>query len=631
MASEALNIHDKTFLISRLIQQAPKSTVIREFFKNAEENAALDPTGLGEVRIYPTVIDQVRKLTFFNTGVGMDEVELRTATKISASIRKSMGLDGNFGIGAKVSGLAVSPHGIRYRSCKDGVVNEVTIGFDEQKNEYVRFGVQFEDGQTDTVYDVTEHVRNRGMSTEKDWTEVVLMGSSADHDTVAEPLQKGDVLDRSFIPSDIFRRFSTFLPGVKLHVDTAMTKGGGKDQTGTFRSVKPLETILGNQLKYETVTHEEEKVSIRYIHDPKHSSGHSTSSTKVPAVGSNTFCALVHKGERYDYKTRRAWSAVAPNFGVPFGSKVISIEILLDDSAAAPNQYRDGLTNPDDRSPLATQDFDFLVRELMPGWVKQIIQENSPQSQDNLEDLQSELQKYLDEFKVPTPALRKDNSKYSQKAERSDDGDNTSKPYSGDVSEFPDDIEFGENNRADTSEISGQRADSAKVRSAPKGAKVSRALRALEQVPKMHILEDPNQIDEKLIKGKAASYYKDSQEIFVNGLYPAVSRMASELELLLVGKGESELVRGAALQASRRAIAKCVGKGVVHAISKRLVKEWSAEDLEKATTPEALSLPADDYRQMLPEAKRYALQQIQTQEVKDAVSSDRSENNLVNA
>ncbi len=53
--------------------------------------------------------------------------------------------------------------------------------------------------------------------------------------------------------------------------------------------------------------------------------------------------------------------------------------------------------------------------------------------------------------------------------------------------------------------------------------------------------------------------------------------------------------------------------------------------MKKATTPEALSLPADDYRQMLPEAKRYALQQIQTQEVKDAVSSDITDNNLVNA
>ena len=59
--------------LKKLIEQAPKSTVIREFFKNAEENAALDPTGLGEVRIYPTVIDGVRKLTFFNTILNCNE------------------------------------------------------------------------------------------------------------------------------------------------------------------------------------------------------------------------------------------------------------------------------------------------------------------------------------------------------------------------------------------------------------------------------------------------------------------------------------------------------------------------------------------------------------------------------
>ena len=48
------------------------------------------------------------------------------------------------------------------------------------------------------------------------------------------------------------------------------------------------------------------------------------------------------------------------------------------------------------------------------------------------------------------------------------------------------------------------------------------------------------------------------------------------------------MVRDAALQASRRAIAKCVNRGVMHAIGKRLVKEWSAEDLEKQQL-EALS------------------------------------------
>jgi hypothetical protein len=37
MKAEPLQIRDKRFLINRLIQQAPKSTLVREFFKNADE------------------------------------------------------------------------------------------------------------------------------------------------------------------------------------------------------------------------------------------------------------------------------------------------------------------------------------------------------------------------------------------------------------------------------------------------------------------------------------------------------------------------------------------------------------------------------------------------------------------
>ena len=130
MKAEPLNIRDKRFLINRLIEQAPVSTLVREFFKNADESAVLAETGNRRIEIYPTTIDGVRKLTFWNTGVGMDDRELKQATDLSSSINKEMALDGNFGIGAKVSGLTMSREGIRYRSCKSGIVNEVTIGFD---------------------------------------------------------------------------------------------------------------------------------------------------------------------------------------------------------------------------------------------------------------------------------------------------------------------------------------------------------------------------------------------------------------------------------------------------------------------------------------------------------------------
>ena len=72
MKSEHLGIGDRTFLINRLIQQAPINTLVREFFKNAEENAALAPEGARKIRVYPTEVDGINKLTFWNTGIGMN-------------------------------------------------------------------------------------------------------------------------------------------------------------------------------------------------------------------------------------------------------------------------------------------------------------------------------------------------------------------------------------------------------------------------------------------------------------------------------------------------------------------------------------------------------------------------------
>lgn len=403
MRAEPLNINDKRFLINRLIEQAPVSTLIREFFKNADESAALAPEGKRLIEIYPVEINGIRKLAFWNTGPGMDGAELKKATDLSSSIGKEMALDGNFGIGAKVSGLTMSKAGIRYRSCKDGSVSEVTIGYDEDEGTYVRFPAQLSDGSYDTVYDVTEVVRAEGRPIDFDWTEVVLFGESDDHDTVAEPLGKGKSVDRSFVPSAIFRRFAAFSEGVEVRVDVAMTKGGGKNETGKFRQLRPLADVLDRLPQSERVNDPDTGLTIHYIHDPKHPmSGHSLSARANPATSSTTFCAVVHKGERYDFKTSKAWSAAAPKFGIPFGSRVLTIEIEIPDNMAFPNQYRDGLLWPTDRAPLTADDFTDYVRALMPNWVKEVIRAESPETDENLDDLQTDLQKLLDEFRIPT-------------------------------------------------------------------------------------------------------------------------------------------------------------------------------------------------------------------------------------
>ena len=560
MKPEPLTIDDKRFLINRLIRQAPTGTLVREFFKNADENAALAPYDNRKILIYPVMIEGVRKVAFWNTGVGMDDTDLKKATNLSSSINKKMALDENFGIGAKVSGLTVSPEGIRYRSCKNGVVNEVIIGFDPDEETYVRFPVELPDGTFATVYEVTEAAVSDGQSIEFDWTEVVLLGETPDHDTVTEPLGKGVVVDRSYIATTIFKRFAAFSPNVEVRIDVSMTKGGGKDETGKTRQLKTLEQIIDKLPRHERVTCPEGLITIHYTHDPKHQNySHSLSALANPATASTTFCAVVHKGERYDYKHRKAWSAAAPNFGIPFGSKVLSIEIEIPDGMALPNQYRDGLTWPGDRSPLVAEQFDDYVRELMPDWVKDVIREQSPEPDDNLDDLQSDLQKLLDEFRVPTVTLSPTRKPSALPTAFSDEGTDTSEPVNMDT-EFDGLLDEIDRTDEDDQQPKSQRAKEKKVRKAPEGARPSKSSQALERVPKIEILTDAEEIAEKNLKGRAGRYYKDAQTLFINGLYSVVDRMVADLEPDLRSCGEAEVVRSAALKASQRFMAFRVGK-----------------------------------------------------------------------
>jgi hypothetical protein len=57
-----------------------------------------------------------------------------------------------------------------------------------------------------------------------------------------------------------------------------------------------------------------------------------------------------------------------------------------------------------------------------------------------------------------------------------------------------------------------------------------------------------------------------------------------------------------------------VGKATCYAISKRLVDGWSLEDLDRATSPESLSLAADDYRQSLTTARKWISAELKAHE-----------------
>ncbi len=299
---------------------------------------------------------------------------------------------------------------------------------------------------------------------------------------------------------------------------------------------------------------------------------------------------------------------------------MLTVEIYIDEELAIPNQYRDGLTHRDDRSTLDAEYFSDWVRELMPDWVKDIIKEESPEANDNLDDLQADLQKLLDEFRVPTFTEAYSSKPDSTNSEKSDEGTDTVENTNIDNDNFNNEF-LEELEKQGDNEHHIKRANKQKVRKAPEGARASRSFKALERVPEIKILTEMEDILEKEIKGRAGRFYKDAQMIFVNGLYSVSERMAVDLNKELTGLAEPETIRAISLKASRHFMAFRVGKAVCYAISKRLADDWSMDNLETATSPESLSMAADDYKQDLSSAKRWAKEQIKLSTVEETIAA----------
>lgn len=643
MSTERLTIEDERFLINRLIAQAPRHTMVREFFMNAQENAALAPEGKRLVRIYPTEIDGVRKLTFWNTGPGMNAEELRRMTNLSSSINKQMSLSENFGIGAKVSGLTVSPSGLRYRSCKDGTVHQVTIGYDDAAGTFVRLPITNPDGSVTTVGDVTALAQSEGADTSLEWTELVLMGEDAAHDTVLRPVGRKVRVSHLYVGTQIYQRFAELRPGVEVQIEQSMARPALVPEGQDYATLLTLDELLPQLKQSEIVTCPETGVQIRYIHDPLNKAGTMTKSELVnPCAAVATFGALVHKSERYDFRTRKAWSGIAPNFGIPFGAEVLTVEVILPQDVALPNQYRDGLTEIQDRTPLTVDLFAPLVKKLMPAWVLDVIRSCHPVSNESLEDLQSELQKIMDEFEipptvrlVPVPKRKAAPEPVAEPAPTPEAPEAEPMPEVAadlppempaemppveDVTppETPPEDQRETPPQAPVSPPSGDPIPSSELPSAedlpdPETEEVEyEQVEVYEQAPLLEILREKADIEAKGLKNRAARFYKEAQTVFVNGDYPAVKRMAKRLSGEFTGRGRKEIVEALATQAAQRTMALRVGKAACYALTKEYDDSWNHPSVQRVLSPEALSLAADDFEQSMSSARKWIESELRT-------------------
>jgi hypothetical protein len=577
-----ITIRDIDFTVSRQIEQCPKTMMLRELVMNAIEAAANAPAGRRVVELKGKSVAEcgdARKLAIWNTGPGLSSTDLDHICDLAASLGKDMALEGNFGMGAKVASLPSNTLGMRYRSCRDGIVSQVILG--KRDGIYGKIWVPVDDSFEEVV-DVTEQARNEGeYGLHEDWTEVVLFGNRSDQDTVANPYDSDPSQDRQWITTYLYHRFYTLPAGVEVFLHEGTHPRDGRRQ---FKPIPQRADAFG---RFEVVE-VGQGVRIHYYYDPPYQDGGHNKSISGSLTSSVSTAGIVFRGEMFDLRKARKWAADAPAFGIPFGARHISVHVELpSDFPVRHEPYRRfvQLTGADQRQVMV-EDFAELVFRNRPDWVIEIINALAPKSSASTDDLRKELQNLLNQLRVKTTSPREADeglhiveeggARGAKPENRDGSGGGSSKaPIS------PTDLIFN-----------------------PAGAKRANISKNLEQAPEIIPLRDEQDVADKGITGKAARYVRETNQLFVNLTYSAVGASQQHIALRYATYEEPEIVRELARQWSERLVMGRVGYAVIYAQAKQLIREWTSDDVKKALEPESLSLAADGWRDAVSTAYR---------------------------
>ena len=540
-----LRIADVAFLVTSTIERCPKTMMLRELVMNALEAAAGNTPGV--VRITGINVGGARKLAIWNTGRGLGSYELLKVTDLSSSLHKRVGLDGNFGMGAKVASLASNRLGLRYRSCRRGRVSQVVIG--ERSGVYGRL-LQGEEAKE--VLDVTDICAQENLyGLEDDWTEVLLLGNRPAQDTAASPFDDNPKLGSNWIAETLAQRYLSLPEGVKLYVEAS---AGGAPHTQEFTS--SFSPAFFDRMESVRA---DDGVILHYAYRAP------DSDLPTPPCPSLGMGVVAYGNEVYALLAGYRWTLESPAYGFAFAARQCTVIVELPDSyPVIPEVYRQFLRfQQGDQRQVFFRDFGELVATNIPDWLKRIIAAMAPGSDDYLAEIRSAMSDLLTELGLN---------------EALEDADNRPKRAQNRKSKK-------------TGPVDGQ-ANQPQTPRPPKRP----------APPEILLLEDEQSIVEKGLAGRAARYYPASRQLFVNLRYTAFKSLMARLEADFAGTGDPASIRAVLKPVAESVIVRRLGRALIFALAKKKLN-WSAEELARVLSPESLSLTIDDLEILLADAR----------------------------
>ena len=573
-----LNIGNTSFLIESTIERCPNTMMLRELVKNAIE--AANTSKDKKIRIYKTE----EKLSIWNTGRGMSATELRNACNLAQSYRKINSLDENFGMGAKVASLSVNKHGIRFRSCHNGIVSEVVMGKGKDRagiEKYMRFdydapstGTEFKD-----VADVTRHIKKENSKLLGfDWTEVVLFGDNPEQNTVKDPFNSNPKVPKLWIADSLYHRFYRLDKNLQISLDDGTQAKGGTRTFKTFPEVlEKANEKFPDKVKFETININNE-IKIHYSYDAPNLSNQHSHTYNFTSSSDISFSGIVYKGEIYDFRKSNKWYNLAPSLGIPFGQKHICILVELNEDAnVQPEGYREELRwNDQEKRKVVMEQFADEIIENIPEWLKKIIDNHSPKPSTS-EDIKDQLRKLIQSLNLI------DKSNFQKK-----DG-----PIKGDI---------------DTNKILIQNIRDGEQKNLVKKEKLRRPLTdlggevsivkqdRLVPIPDFFLIRTEKELEEHIdLVGRAAKYVQTTNRAFINMQYDAPIKMFNFFETEYAFVQDKQFLRDQLQVVIDNCFQLIIGKAIIFALIKRTNTHWDEEDIQKSLSNESLSIISDGW------------------------------------
>lgn len=178
-----MGVDNVGFLIENLGADAAPLQYIRELVQNEIESLLRSGVSSGQIEIDYEEVDGVRKLRITGNGEGMTPDEVAANINRLSASGGVQAFDKNFGIGAKITAGTRNPHGVMYKTWKNGQGALTVLG--RLEGRYGRLGFRHEDGTV--AYWLPLPPEDKHPVIDDHGVSVVLLGRSKAEDTTIAP------------------------------------------------------------------------------------------------------------------------------------------------------------------------------------------------------------------------------------------------------------------------------------------------------------------------------------------------------------------------------------------------------------------------------------------------------------